>query len=1019
MRFTKIPLIATLMAVALSLLIVLPGLAQTSGYDDTRGTLSGGDDLTVSVLKGAENKVVGTGDQEGIVTGVADSYFDGTLYVSNGGKYEDGVRTGGAHNRVLIEANTEIKQEVLAGADGRKDNRMVPDPNNADQTIVEDDPATPNVNEANNENDNVTCDAVATVRNNRSNRSIRVYMNGGDSLTDGDNADMMAIFEVISAGDENRNGVCASSIAGGPSSDGTSDDQGTFTPTTASLTSPVAEVAGRIAARHGDTLTITVAGVSGSVMLTVDADGPEFSEISPADGDQASSATVKFRFVVSDSDSGLAHDGELDYTEGDRDARAYNTDDDNFTTGEPRSNANGSAQDIGVLFGASETLTSADDQSMAGSSGWNQRGSRAGVSYFLDMAVTGVLHGTHYWRLTATDRAGNTTSTDSDSDESGPQPFELVVDVASPEFKDARTGISFDESKKREIVDRSSIAVTFTDRNSNFDAVRNVDIAKFLVEDNTVVGYVQPDSKINCKSSTPEKDRHPKDIDGDCLEAEDVPLARVYLQLAEELAPDARPQVSMFGGAVLDLAGNPSNQDEVIPVDLISPAITVTLTTDVMDRPVIKRGGEVTVTITSDEDLRRLPTVYFAPIVDNGSNADEIKVKLGTPVPGDRVNAVSDQENAWERTYDNSDIGNRDGLYALVVVGEDESNNAGATPGWNMARTDKVPPAEGDDNKADLEVLGAAGLLIEIDTNANVSDDSPAFSLSPETDVDSKETESNNPFITIDFGTSKDPARQGEDKEYGAAFKGDSHSAVAITSITLNGNDVSGHVSSVSNRKYTLGAQDLAIGAYELKVTGADDIGNEVSGTYKFTVRARKPYSLSLTPGWNLVSLPGTPLDSSIGSVMGDSMQATIVLAYQDNAWLTAVNDNGTWRGTLTDIVGGYGYWVQTTAFEAISALIPETDTSSVLPTARVVEGWNLLGVVDVLQKAAKGDCTPPAGGSEANDYFDNIEWKVAYSFDTSNNSWSKAIPDEGTGDEICNGKGYWVWSTEAGTLVP
>ena len=64
-------------------------------------------------------------------------------------------------------------------------------------------------------------------------------------------------------------------------------------------------------------------------------------------------------------------------------------------------------------------------------------------------------------------------------------------------------------------------------------------------------------------------------------------------------------------------------------------------------------------------------------------------------------------------------------------------------------------------------------------------------------------------------------------------------------------------------------------------------------------------YKLSLIPGWNLVSLPGTPIDPSIGSVMGGSMQASIVLAYQDDAWLTAVNDNGTWRGTLTDIVGG------------------------------------------------------------------------------------------------------------------
>ena len=109
-------------------------------------------------------------------------------------------------------------------------------------------------------------------------------------------------------------------------------------------------------------------------------------------------------------------------------------------------------------------------------------------------------------------------------------------------------------------------------------------------------------------------------------------------------------------------------------------------------------------------------------------------------------------------------------------------------------------------------------------------------------------------------------------------------------------------------------------------------------------------------------------------------MEAGIVLAYQDEEWLTAVNDQGTWRGTLTEIVGGYGYWVQTTAFESISTLIPETDTSSVLPTARVIKGWNLLGVVDV-QQAAAGKA--PSGNGEADDYFNNFDWRVAYAFNT------------------------------------
>ena len=665
-------------------------------------------------------------------------------------------------------------------------------------------------------------------------------------------------------------------------------------------------------------------------------------------------------------------------------------------------NENGRSRDISVMLNNVE-------KSADGNSGWRNRGSRPGVSYFLDMAVSNVDPGSNPWYLEATDRAGNTERTDADPGKDGDQDFNLVVDVSSPEFRDARTGISYDPDKKKEVVNRSYIAVTFEDI-SGPDAVMNVDADKFLVEDAEVVGVIHLSDKPDCDNDN-SKDDHPLDIDGGCLRANDVPGARIYLELAEPLAPDATPQVSMFGGAALDLAGNPSNQDEIIAVDNIAPAITVTVVTEVTGRPVIRRNGEVTVSISSDEDLRRLPAVFFAEVLDGAdADAEEADLELGSIRRGDRVQTGS-EDNSWTRTYNSGDVGGSDGLYAVVVIAEDDSDNVGTTPGWSPPSRRTKTPASG--NGADLDDLTGGGLAVEIDTGTAFDADEP-FSLSPQSDDD--ETESNNPFITIDFG-----GEAGEYDTHTKRFRSDSHSAVEIVSITLNGNDVSDHVAEVESNKYTLAAQDLSIGEYELKVTGRDDVGNEVSDTYDFEVAARGAYKVNLTPGWNLVSVPGTPLDSSTQAVMGNTMQASIVLAYQDDAWLTAVNDNGTWRGTLTDIVGGYGYWVQTTAFESISALIPETDTSSVLPTAKVIAGWNLLGVVDVLQaRAGKA----PSGGGEADNYFDNIAWKVAYSFDTETNAWEKSIPDEGTNDpdsdeEILNGKGYWVWSTEAGTLVP
>ena len=958
MRFTKIPLIATLMAVALSLLIVLPGLAQSSGFDDPKGQLSGGSDLTVAVLS----------DTAGAGT-IAESYFNGDLYVSN---------DDDAHNTVRITSSPATPvHKVFNGANGE-----------LGAADLVDDTDTTGIDESTFDDDNAHC-VIATVKNVRSGKSITVGLRSTAVTTDDndpvdDVAPFAGMFNVIPAGIEERDGLCVD-----------------YTGTT-----ELNEALGLIPARHGDTLRVTVAGVQGSVDLVVDAEGPEFDEgeTAPEDGVYLGSTSIKFRFVVSDTDSGLRHDGELDYTRGDLDARAFNMDDDQFTTGEPRSvEDTGAAADISVIFGSNGEGEGGEDMSKYGSNGWRQLGDRAGVSYLMNMSIGGQAEGIHYWYLEAKDRAGNTTRTDADDDPR--EDYRLWVDVSNPEFKDARTGISYDTDDRKEIVDRSSIAVTFEEGDGGLDSVMNIDADKFLVEDAEVVGVIQPGAATRCKGDS---DDYPLDIDENCG-MDDHPQARIYLQLAEDLAPDAEPVVSMFGGAVLDRAGNPSNQDEVDADDYIAPTLTVTLTSAVMDRPVLRHNSEFTVTISSDEELRRAPTVWFAELDDaSTSDAEKSRAPLGSASRGDRVVAGS-EDNSWEQTFRTNDVGNEDGAYAVIVIGEDDNDNVGSTPGWANKRTDKAPIAstEADPRKASLKDLIAGNLLVEVDTNENVGD--PGFELSPEAGVDTDETESRNPYVTVSFADEKN--------EYDKTFKGDSHSAVEIVSITLNGDNVADLVSEVENNEYTVGLKDLEVGSYDLKVTGRDDVGNEVSDTYEFDVVPRDPYEVDLIPGWNLVSVPGTPLDSSTGAVMGSTNEATIVLAYQNDEWLTAVNDQGEWRGTLTDIVGGYGYWVQTTAFETIETLIPETDTSSVLPTARVIKGWNLLGVVDVAQADA-GDA--PSGGGEADDYFNNFDWRVAYAFETETNQWTKTLPDVQDSDtEIKNGKGYWVWSTETGTLVP
>ena len=221
-------------------------------------------------------------------------------------------------------------------------------------------------------------------------------------------------------------------------------------------------------------LEVQVAGLSGIVQLTVDAEGPVFSEISPADKVYLGSQSVKIKFLVTDNDSGLAYDGELDYGTGDNDPRPYNTDGDQLRS-EPRSMPNGAARDIDVNFHGS-------DVSAQGTRGWRQRGNVEGVSYALDMNTTADSGSSYDWYVSAKDRAGNTNRTDSGASDKN---FTVTIDVASPEFKDAFTGIAYDADKKTEVVDRSSILVTFKDTDDDSDALSSADADKFLVAGHT------------------------------------------------------------------------------------------------------------------------------------------------------------------------------------------------------------------------------------------------------------------------------------------------------------------------------------------------------------------------------------------------------------------------------------------------------------------------------------------------------------------------------------------------------
>ncbi|MYA49175.1 MAG: hypothetical protein F4Y25_00230 [Chloroflexi bacterium] len=525
---------------------------------------------------------------------------------------------------------------------------------------------------------------------------------------------------------------------------------------------------------------------------------------------------------------------------------------------------------------------------------------------------------------------------------------------------------------------------------------------------------------------------------------------RIYIELARELMADETPEVTIFAGGALDLAGNASATEAITPSDGIAPRFTVTVTATAQDRPVANARGKYVVDVRADEDLRRRPTVYFTGIAAGKvtvQGADAYAYDIGELRTGHALTAQDDDAH-WAGTYPASGFTDLGELFGLVVYGFDYEDNIGESGGWTPPRHQRTPeigPPEPDD-ALDLAKMHEAGVLLELDDGFN-GGATPGFALNPTRRQRNDETESSAPIVSISFPAEEDEYAVCPENGCGEANGNpdaeffDSHATVTIAAITLDGSNALGQLTRVNASEFALLASDLALGEHEVEYMAVDDAGNVATFEFTFSVVEREPYELDVLPGWNLISFPGTPMDPSLGGVIPSGARVSPVLAYQDGDWLTAVvNDEGEWGGNLTRFEAGFGYWLFTTTYATLNPLIPEHEQSATPPTAPVRHGWNLLGVIDIFQNPAGAPPGPNGGDGEADNYFGSIPWRIAYGYDTARSLWVRSIPgadrtapDGTTADErgfrtvdgkvvtqeVLNGKGYWIWSAEPGTLVP
>ena len=454
---------------------------------------------------------------------------------------------------------------------------------------------------------------------------------------------------------------------------------------------------------------------------------------------------------------------------------------------------------------------------------------------------------------------------------------------------------------------------------------------------------------------------------------------RVFLTV-DPMDSDLEPDIEVVS-SIKDEAGNAMTAGEVEADDGLPANLTVTVVGTAGSRPATNET--ITITVQSDEAMTTTPAVEAKAVEDDWTiTGGDL---AGTPT------LVATR--TWKVEIDFTAA--QAGLYNVFVSGMDLGALITAMEGVATGSVE-------DDDDA---------ILFEVDTAVAA----PAFTPADEGTTDNPDT-----FIIVDFAD--------EGKEYGLdaldAFTDvpadvvttfDTHGTVTVTEATLDGEDIT--LMTADDIVFLARPGDLELGEHTIAVTAEDAVGNEGEFEATFTVTERAAYELPLKPGLNLVSLPGNPASTAIDDVLGDVTSVDLVVSYEVLVagfarWRTAERNSttGLFEGTLSKIDGQHAYWMRTDTFVDVEAVIAPLAYNEVPPTIPVSKGWNLVPVTDVALSDA---------GTEipADDYLASITWTVGWTFDTLANAWERIVYGATSNVEV--GRGYWVWASSAGTIVP
>ncbi len=815
--------------------------------------------------------------------------------------------------------------------------------------------------------------------------------------------------------------------------------------------------------QDGDTLTVTYYGcgdsctdttdsatVIDSTTATIDYSDPTITVTSPADGTKTNDTTPSMSFSVSDSASGFTSTTPLSHVTVLVNGCAVAAAEHAYTG--LTSSEMGFTVQLGSLTAKwTDASTPNSDCSAATRTG----GGFNVVGTTVSTSTSGTWHGTKFsYSITATDKAGNSKTVDGTD-------AEVTIDTTAPDLQSALAGKGWDADKtgtasltSGDVAAANSVKLVFDE---------SLDQASVTASDFTVGGVTPASVSFGGKKEFTDR--------------------LVYLNMATDLAPSAKPDIKLVGSVTdvqgNELVDAPSGYTgsgtdrSGSATDAI--ADSVTNTTDGVNPTV--SGVAVDVALLAEKDSAILTFSADENMKDNGetvANGCTCVVVTGGGASGGAVTSAKlavtlTSPTAGKATLKQADYSST-GIYGLVVQAKDVNNNEGNSGGVKVTNEDvsaeiaanlaatsttatiglkKWPLADHDADgtvtdsitatvngtAVDITVsavdwseteevtvafTGAASTVLASDTvkftyyyvdaSQVVEVDVSKPTASAFTPSDGSSTENRTPFISVTW----------DEDEYA----GDTNTTVTLTAATLEDpdgtvTDILANMSTTDNKDFFYRpASDLAFGDYTFKVSAQDAAGNEKTDqSAKFTIKERSKTSISLLPGWNLVSLPGTPSDTAINSVITNA-QVDTVLTYDPTVpggWLTAVRDSGgDLVGTLAAIDADRGYWVHTTNDDPIKVDIPgyAGGSQQLPPAIALVKGWNLVPAVSITGGAV-------ASTLDSDTYFTGLDWTRAYGFDTASDAFSSFIPTTGADTSIVIGRGYWVFLSKAGTLVP